>query len=295
MKTKVQKLMLSAAVIGMVYSCQKSNYDGSAEMSSDAPVAAVDSVSSVASMKVQGRQFVKTAQVDMEVKNVYDATMAIEKSLTDVGGFVVHSNLKTDVMDETTYNTSDTEAMLVRKFQSRSLMEVRVPTAALGIFLKSLNDTKVFLNSRLINAEDLTSSIKLAEMEAQRNRRTAENIAQLKINENKVLLSEGNQSEKNSQEMEKSNLAHDLKYSVVQLVLKEPGISVAQIPVANVSGADRLYSVNFWYDAKNALAGGYELLQLLIIGILRIWPLLLIVGGLIWLMMKKQKAQQPLP
>jgi hypothetical protein len=54
-------------------------------------------------MKVQDKQFIKTADVNMEVKDVYDATISIEKSVQELGGFVTHSNLKSNVISENTY------------------------------------------------------------------------------------------------------------------------------------------------------------------------------------------------
>ncbi len=54
----------------------------------------------------------------MEVKDVYDATISIEKSVQELGGFVTQSNLRSNVLSEDSYNTSDTEAMLVKKYQT---------------------------------------------------------------------------------------------------------------------------------------------------------------------------------
>jgi hypothetical protein len=84
-------------------------------------------------MKVKDKQFIKTADVNMEVKDVYDATISIEKSVQELGGFVTHSNLKSNVISENTYNTSDEEAMLIKKYQSK-MMQVRVPTENWGTF-----------------------------------------------------------------------------------------------------------------------------------------------------------------
>jgi hypothetical protein len=62
---------------------------------------ASDSVSSVADMKVKNKQFIKTADVNMEVKDVYNATIAIEKSVQELGGFVTNSNLQSNVFQKT--------------------------------------------------------------------------------------------------------------------------------------------------------------------------------------------------
>ncbi|MEI7486527.1 MAG: hypothetical protein WCJ72_03820 [Chryseobacterium sp.] len=81
-----------------------------------------DSVSSAATMKVKGKQFIKTAEVNMEVKDLYEATISIEKSIQELGGFVTKSNLQSNVVSEDTYNTSSNDAMLVKKFQTENTM-----------------------------------------------------------------------------------------------------------------------------------------------------------------------------
>ena len=106
-----------------------------------------DSISMAATQNVKDRQFVRTAEVDMEVKDVYDATISIEKQLQSLGGFVTNSKMEAQTLSEDTYNTSDESAILIRKFQNQNRMQVRVPTQKLGEFLDFINDKKVFLNS----------------------------------------------------------------------------------------------------------------------------------------------------
>ena len=54
----------------------------------------------------------------MEVKDVYEATVHIENALKKFGGFVTKSELQSQVIEEETYNTSDQNAVLLRKFNS---------------------------------------------------------------------------------------------------------------------------------------------------------------------------------
>ena len=125
MKTTYIKLSIVSALLLGIYSCKKGEAASSAyEASSGADSAAVmtsDSISSVATMKVKDKQFIKTADVNMEVKDVYEATISIEKLVQDLGGFVTHSNLRSNVISEETYNTNDEDAVLVKKYQSENL------------------------------------------------------------------------------------------------------------------------------------------------------------------------------
>ncbi|MFL9835626.1 DUF4349 domain-containing protein [Chryseobacterium terrae] len=294
MKTTYIRLTIATVLLLGIYSCKKgeattSDYAVSEPEYNKEIVA--DSISSVATMSVKDKQFIKTANVNMEVKDVYNATISIEKSVQDLGGFVTHSNLQSRVISEETYNTSDENAMLVKKYQTENSMQVRVPTSRLGELLTLINDKKLFLNSRVINAEDVTSSIKYAEMEGKRIKKTAENISELKTTKDKVEMSDENMSEENQQKLANLDVADNLKYSTVDIYIQEPNVRIAEIAVTNSINIDNKYKFDFFYSAKNAFVEGYYLIQRIVIGLVTIWPILLI-GGIAFYFYRKNKSNK---
>lgn len=296
MKTTHIRLTIATALLLGIYSCKKgeataNDYEMSASTDS-AYVNVSDSVSSAATMSVKDKQFIKTADVNMEVKDVYDATISIEKSVQELGGFVTNSNLQSRVISEDTYNTSDENAMLVKKYQTENSMQVRVPTAKLGELLTLINDKKLFLNSRIINAEDVTANIKYAELEGKRIKKTEENISELKTTKDKVKMSDENMSESNSQQLANLNVTDNLKYSTVDIYIKEPKLRIAEIAVTNSKNIDNKYKFNFFYSAKNAFVEGYYLTQKLIVGLIMIWPILLICGLIFYFYRKNQSKNK---
>ncbi len=296
MKTTYITLSLSAVLLLGIYSCKKGEVattDLDAYATSDTTATVVsDSISSVASMKVKDKQFIKTADVNMEVKDVYNATIAIEKSVQELGGFVTNSNLQSNVVSESTYNTSNEEAMLVKKYQTENTMQVRIPTEKLGDLLTAINANKLFLNSRSINAEDVTANIKYSELEGKRNQKTAENISKLKTNKDKVTLDNENMSEGNLQKLQSMNMTDDLKYSTIDIYIKEPQLRIAEIVVTNTTSIDNKYKYNFIYDAKDGFVYGFYLIQRIIVALINIWPILLIAAALIYFL-KKRKISKP--
>lgn len=283
------KISIAAAFISFsVISCKKHETSEASTMEmSKAEMATTDSASVAASQQVEGKKFIKTANIDMEVKNVYDASVAIEKSLIKLGGFVTKSRMQAQTVSEQTFNTSDTEATLVRKYQNENTMQVRVPTEFLGDFLNDINQNKLFLNSRIINADDVTANIALSKLEAERQQKKEQNINQLEANKDKVELADDNYREANDQKVANLNIADQLKYSTVDIYLKEPNISVAQIPIANTQNYDNQFKSNFGFELKNALVEGYYMIQQIVIFLVSIWPILLIIAGLIYLNKKK--------
>lgn len=298
MKTTYIKLSLSAVILSGIYSCKKgevSANDLEAYSTTNSATAIVsDSISSVADMKVKDKQFIKTADVNMEVKDVYNATVSIEKSVQELGGFVTNSNLHSNVVSEDTYNTSSEEAVLVRKYQTENTMQVRIPTENLGEFLTAINNNKLFLNSRTINAEDVTTNIRYSELEGKRNQKTSEGISRLKANKDKVTMDDDNMAEGNLQKLANMNISDHLKYSTIDIYIKEPKLRIAEIAITNTSSIDNKYRYNFLYDAKDGFVYGFYLIQRIIVVLINIWPLLLIAGGLIYFLRKRKitKSEQ---
>ncbi len=292
MKNLKSKIVFGSIMLLTVSACNKSEYAGSADEPmpvANSAVTVSDSISTAATMEVEGKKFVKTADVDMEVKDVYEATVAIEKSLQEMGGFVTSSQLHSRVVSEETYNTSDENAVMLRKFQTENSMQVRVPTEKLGALLQFINDRKVFLNSRVILAEDVTANIELAKLEADRINSTAKNISQIKPAKDKVKLGDQNMTEGNFQKISNMQMSDRLKYSTVDILLKEPNVRVAEIAVTNLRNTDNKYKSNFVYETKNAVVEGFYLTQKLIVGLVTLWPILLL-GALVIYFLRRKKA-----
>ena len=286
MKTKILSISLVALLL---IGCKKGE-QASSSADYETSVSA-DSVSVAATQQIEGKQFVKTAEVDMEVKDVYGATISIEKHLISLGGFVTRSRMEAQTLSENTYNISDESSMLIRKFQNHNRMQVRVPTETLGEFLDFINDKKVFLNSRIISAEDVTANIKLSKMEAERQAKTSTNISQLKTGKDKVKLDDENMSQANSQKYSDEILTDQLKYSTVDIYIKEPSTSVAKIPIVNTKNIDNDYKYNFFFDVKNAFVEGFYLIQQIFVFLISIWPIVLL-GGLMFYFWRRRKTFQ---
>lgn len=295
MKNPIGKTLLFSTLFFSVFACNKNENieaaDGTAALNTESTMM-MDSVSSVATLQVKDKQFIKTADVNMEVKDVYEATISIENSLKNLGGFVTSSRLNSNIVSENTYNTSDNDATLVRKFQTQNTMQVRVPTENLGDFLTQINNLKLFLNSRNILAEDVTANIKFAELEAKRNTTTAGNIDKIANNKAKVILANENESEGNYQKNAAFQISDQIKYSTVDLFINEPKVRVAEIAVTNTTNIDQKYGSNFFYEVKNALISGFYLIQKLIIGLLSIWPLLLLAAIILYFFKKRKMTEK---
>ena len=199
------------------------------------------------------------------------------------------SEMNSSVLSEENFPINDAEAKLVREFRQINDMEVRVPTVKLGEFLEFVNQSNLFLHTRNISAEDVSANIMMSDLEEKRMKKTENNIQTIKNNAEKVNLADNNLSEQNNQKLATYNLSDNLKYSTVNLHLKEPSSRISSIAVTNTKNFDNQYRYNFFYDVKNAIIKGFYLTQKIIVGLFTIWPILLFsgIGFYFW---KKRKT-----
>ena len=292
MNSNLKTAALFFAVTISVIACKKSESSeyGNPEIADSSAVAiSSDSISMAATQEVEGKKFIKTAQVNMEVKDVYQTTIGIEKQLKEMGGFVTKSELHSNIISEENFPVNDNEAKLVREFGQVNDMEVRIPTVKLVEFLEFINKSNLFLHTRNISAEDVSANIMMANLEEKRMKETENNIQKIKNNAEKVNLADNNLFEQNNQKLATYNLSDNLKYSTVNLYLKEPSTRISAIAITNTKNFDNQYRYNFFYDVKNAIIKGFYLTQEIIVGLFTIWPILLFsgIGFYFW---KKRKT-----
>jgi hypothetical protein len=294
MNTKFKQMVIATIIFaGLLSSCKKNEaagYSTQAEIALDSATITTDSVSMAATQNIKDKQFIKTANVNMDVKNVYESTISIENYLKKNGGFVTNSNLRSNIISEDSHDISSEKAMLIKKYTVENQMQVRVPTEKLGEFLQFIHQQNLFLNQRTITADDVTSNIKLAKLEQNRIQKTESNISQLKTNKDKVQLADQNASENNQLQVANFNIEDQLKYSTVDIYIKEPKTQIAEIEITNTNSIDNKYKYNFFFEAENAIVDGYYFIQETFIFLLKFWAFFL-VSGIGFYFWKKRKTK----
>ena len=297
MKSITQKIVFSLVFLVIIASCAKKNEaEGTYEdlnlknLESEAVADSTTApISMAASQEVESKKFVRKADVNMEVSDVYQATIYIENTLKEMGGFVTLSNYRSDVLEEKVFPQSDEKSMLVREYITKNQMQVRVPTEKLSDFLKQLNDKNIFLRERIITAEDVSTNIKMAELEKQR---MAKHKAQLSQQANTIKNAEAvneNERELIYQKINDLNLADELKYSTVEIYLSEPKSKISQVEIPNTKSLKNKYQGGFGYSIKEAFADGFYGFQQFLILVAHAWMFILagVLGIFVWRNRKK--------
>lgn len=269
------------------------------EMTEEYTVAESDSAesqimsSSAATYRDEKRKFIRKADVEMEVKNVYESTQKIESKAMALGGFVENSSLSSHIYHKEIFPISSDSAMEVRKYRMENDLVLRIPQMELHSFLISLGDEIEFLHHRRIEAKDVQLELLLADLEKERMNQKNRDLNQLKDESGKIKNKQEviadldqNTQNQNHQTIGRLNTEDQIAYSTIYLNIKEKE-KIAQSLVINPKTYQDKYRPDFLYSAWNSVKGGFFLLQNLFIGLLYIWPLILI-GLLISLLVRQQ-------
>ena len=250
--------------------------------------------SGAAEYQNENRKFVRTADISMEVKNVYQSTTKIESKLRSLGGFVEESNLKSNVFSTETFAISSDSAVELKKYTISNYMKVRVPQQELSSFLISVGDEIEFLNYRNISADDISLNLAFSEMKQQRLKQTQKRLDDLSTENGKTEQKQNVISEiDNKQEIENKEKINQLalndkvEFSAVELLITEKE-KVAKTMVVNIKDIDNNYRPGFWLSVSNSLKGGLDIFKSFLLGLLYIWPFF-VIGGLIVLFYRQIK------
>ena len=272
------KIISLSLLFLFLHSC--SEYSESAEMmEAAAEESAVPDSSTAATYQDEERQFVRTADLSMEVKNVYNSTMRIESKAAQLGGFVTNSQLESRVLSKESFAVSQDSAVEVKKYRVSNQMSLRIPQKELGNFLNSLGEEIEFLHYRNISADDVSLNFALADLENNRLNSThdkLENVqnknGKISDNQNVVNNMDRNQSEINHQKVATMKLKDDVAYSSLTLAISEKE-KIAETIVINPKTYDDKFRPGFWYRAGISVQDGFYFFQSVLVAALYIWPL----------------------
>ncbi len=125
-------------------------------------------VSSNAAIAKAKDSIIRTADLKFKVKQVYQATTAIEDIATRFGGFVTTSNLTSNIDLVNTTEVSADSSLETTQYTVTNNIILRVPNIALDTALKSIANLIDYLDYRNIKAED--SRLQFIQSQLTRNR-----------------------------------------------------------------------------------------------------------------------------
>lgn len=232
-------------------------------------------------------QFIRTADVRFRVNEVRPATFAIEKITAKFGGYVAHTGLESVIDNVKHTPISDDSTLITTYYTVSNNMTLRVPAENLDSTLRTLGTLVEYLDYRRINVVDATLMILREKLAARRiaysNRRLekAADGSEAKLRD----IAAVEEALFNKQTMADESLLRTLELKD-QIELSTITLQIYQRQawkremVANEKNIDA-YKPGFFHDLGEAIARGWQGLLTLIVGLAHLWPLLIIVLGLV--------------
>lgn len=122
---------------------------------SDSTSVMVSSSAAVENKKDSTHKFIRTAELKFKVKSVIKSTYDIEDITARIGGFVTYTNLTSDAYSTETKEISLDSSVIVTRFIVTNSIIIRVPNTKLDTTLKQISRNIVYLDSRVIKADDV--------------------------------------------------------------------------------------------------------------------------------------------
>lgn len=238
-------------------------------------------------------KFVIRSNVRFKVDDVYKSTLKLENITGKMDGFVINSNLSSNVQSNYTQKISPDSLLEITEFYRNIDMTIKVPSKNLEKFLLAIASEISFLNYRNIHAEEVTIQLRAHEWMKEQFKNYQEEIRNISVpDKNKSTYSELEKIKAlyRQKEIEKNRLVEhwrlqdDIEYSLVKINMY--GRDQNQIKKYAVPDDIQQYEPGFWSKAKSAFVMGWSGIQKFFIGLITIWPVFLI-GLIVWLIIKK--------
>lgn len=208
------------------------------------------------------RQIIRTADYRIQVKDVRASAARVKKLVADNGGYLAQENLTNS------------------NYELNNHLVIRVPAGRFDSLLQAIGGDAEFTNYLRIDAQDVTEEYVDVQTRLQTKRevrdryidilrhqaRTVEDILNA---EDKIRVL---QEEIEAQEARLRYLTNQVAFSTINLDLYQP-VEYRPEPTA--------YHESFGSRLLGSLRGGWVLLVDIFLGLIRIWPLL-VLGGLLW-------------
>ena len=277
---KITPILLMALAIALFMSCaSKETSEFAAE---ESPEMMASSSAAVENQKDSTQKFIRTAELKFKVKSVIKSTYDIENITARMGGFVTYTNLTSDVLSTNTKEISADSSVIVTRYVVTNSIIIRVPNTELDTTLKQIASNIVYLDSRVIKADDVSLqllsnnlTIERSDKHEARLKNAIDNRGK-KLNETtsaeELLLIKQEQAD--NARISNLSLKDQMNFSTINLTIYQ-NKEVTYEKIANEKNSKK-YEPSFGFRILDALSFGWFILENIIVYLLNLWGLLLL-------------------
>jgi len=223
-----------------------------------------------------GRAFVVTGEVRAKVKEVKEVTRQVETLVAKYEGFIIYTNLRNQTQMASRVIDSETLEQIYT-YTTLNDLTIRLPVAKTDSFLKDIEPLLLYLDSRVIQADDVSLSLLLYKLQDKAYNNFQKNAAKqdntLQNNQSSLAV----QNLANQNQVSNQRLQDQVDYSTLKLhlyqserIFKEKVVHTEVI---------RDYRDGFGYRFAKAMRSGWIWFEDFVILIFSLWMFWIMAVG----------------
>lgn len=301
MKTSTQTIVKLSAIVllssGILISCGPSaehmaNSEGKSKAFADSVSTAIQNIEQTKQPIKQdsNRVFVRKADLYFKVKDVKNATFDIERIVNQNNGYVTSSMLESKTNYKNSVRISKDSVQDIINYTVHNDIVLRIPNDNLDKTLSEIASLIDYLDYRKIKADDVTKqfqSAKLSESRFVQHKKRVEKAIDdkgKKLNEtlidaeNELLVK---QEWADDSKLNTLELAHDVAYSTVMISIYQKETTKKETYAYSMPVEP--YEPNFGSKLLTSFADGGKILGEIVLFFIRLWPIALLITGIVML------------
>lgn len=302
---KKVSIIFLIALSATLFSCAPKSSENTSEEASayDSASVMVSSSAAVENKKDSTHKFIRTAELKFKVKSVIKSTYDIEDITAWIGGFVTYTNLTSDAISTETKEISLDSSVIITRFVVTNSIIIRVPNTKLDTTLKLISRNIVYLDSRVIKADDVALQILSNSLTIKRSDRNESRLINAIDNRGKKLTETTSaeellltkQEQADNARIANLSLKDQINFSTINLTIyQNEGINYEKIAHLKSS---KQYEPGFGFRVIDALSNGWSIFEEIIIFLLNLWGLVLLgligfLGYKLYVIKSKRKKNE---
>ena len=240
--------------------------------------------SSALTAEVGTRRFIRTVDLDFQVKDVQHAARRIEDLAARVGGFVTRSDVESEIRSVQRRPLGDGRLVELSVYVQRADLQVRVPSAQAQPFMRLLAAEMEFLDRRQYRAVDAQFELLREQLARARNAiaqqdlaraaqaggRTRDNVAAIEASTAAALA-------RDEARLAQATFEDQVAFATLDLSMTQPE-RVRRSERPDVGAILEREGPGFFSRAGAALAAGWSGMLEVLLVLAALWPLWLVVG-----------------
>ncbi len=269
------KLLLGSIACLFFFACSQENQN----FDKAAPSEISNESFNLESNNDSNRMVIKTAEIKLNVKNIEEDIQQFQQKVNALNGHVFHYEINNNRLLENEFQQSFDSSYQIYKIEPIGFMKVKVPVSQTDEFVNYVLSKNGVIEHFSLNEEDVTEDLQekkeLIGVEAE----TAEIKPTIASNKHE----KNNKEEKIIRKTDFKKL--DYKTNFIWFDISLNGESFID---KKIVASSKNYRTPFYVSTLNALDSGWYLFSQLLVGLLHLWPFVLL-GLLVLIVIKKRK------